>query len=110
MITLGNLEARRDYGDVRSVVAAYAGLLHGPTPPGTMNIGTGQLWSVDDILAVLTRITGHEPKLRVDPTLLRAGDPSALGCDNSRLRALLPDWSPIPLEDTLRWMLAAAQV
>lgn len=110
VIKLGNLEARRDYGDVRSVVAAYAALLHQSTAPLTVNIGTGQLWSVADILATLIRLTGHEPVVRVDPALLRADDPPTLRSDNRRLRALLPDWSPIPLEDTLRWMLEAAQV
>lgn len=107
---LGDLDTRRDYGDVRSVAAAYAALLVGPVAPTTVNIGTGQLWSITEVLATLTRLTGHAIEVRAAPALLRAGDPSGLACDNRRLRTLLPDWSPIPLEDTLRWMLASAQV
>lgn len=59
---------------------------------------------------MLTRLTGHAIEVRVDPTLLRAGDPARLGGDIGRLRARLPDWRPIALEDTLRWMLDTAQV
>lgn len=109
-IELGDTRVRRDFGDVRAVVSAYAALIGGEASPATVNIATGRLHSVDEVLAILTRITGHRMAVRTDPALLRAGDPAELGGDNARLRALLPDWSPRPLEDTLRWMLDAAQV
>lgn len=108
-IELGNLFVKRDFGDVRSVAEAYAGLTIHDAPPALVNICTGAVHSIDDILAALTRISGHRMEVRVNPRFVRANDVHVLGGDASRLRAALPDWSARDLQDTLEWMYHAGE-
>jgi nucleoside-diphosphate-sugar epimerase len=106
-IELGNLDVRRDFGDVRAVVAAYAGLLG--AAPGVYNVSSGTLHSVRDLLAALTRLTGHHLTVDVNPAFVRPDDVPVLGGRNDRLRAALLDWQPCPIGETLAWMLDRAE-
>ncbi len=104
-IELGNLDVRRDFGDVRAVADAYAGLLDADEPPAVVNVATGALESVRGIVARMEALTGHHMAVRVNPAFVRADDVPELGGDVGRLRAALPGWRPRPLEETLEWML-----
>lgn len=104
VIELGNTWVRRDFGDVRSVAEAYAGLALGEEVPALVNLGTGQVRSVDELLDMLADLSGHRPEVRVNPAFVRANDVPVLGADASRLRAALPGWQPRELSDTLAWM------
>lgn len=104
-IELGNLWVRRDFGDVRAVAAAYAGLAARSNLPDTLNLATGALYSVDDVITQLREISGHSIEVKVNPAFVRENDVAVLGGDVSRLRRTLPDWRPIDLRDTLAWML-----
>jgi nucleoside-diphosphate-sugar epimerase len=107
IITLGNIDVGRDFGDVRSVVAAYCGLSLTPPAAPVVNICTGRLWNIQQIVSAATQITGHNVEIVSNPELIRANEVKVLAGDASLLHALLPDWQPKCLEDTLRWMLAA---
>ena len=108
VIELGNIDVRRDIGDVRSVVDAYVRLLETREANGTYNIATGRSCSVREILAMAQELAGYTPTLAVNPALVRARDVTLLVGDPSRLMAALPDWHPRDLADTLRWMLLEA--
>ncbi len=107
VIELGNTWVKRDFGDVRAVAEAYAGLALTEEAPALLNIATGQLSSIDDILHILTRLSGHTLEVQVNPAFVRANDVPILGGDASRLRAALPGWEPRALEETLNWMLCS---
>ena len=105
VIELGNLWVKRDFGDVRAVADAYVGLaLAGDAPPQTVNIATGVVRSIDEILDVLAGLTGYRPDVQVNPAFVRANDVPVLGGDAVRLQATLPNWRPHDLPDTLAWM------
>lgn len=106
VIELGNTWVRRDFGDVRSVVEAYAGLALAETVPSTVNIATGTVSSIGNILDILTKVTGHHIEVQVNPAFVRKGDVEVLGGNADLLRATLPDWQPREIGDTLRWMYA----
>ena len=106
-IELGNTWVRRDFGDVRSVAEAYAGLALAATVPPVVNIATGTVSSIDDILAELGAISGHRLDVTVNQDFVRADDVAVLGGDATLLRATLPSWRPRALADTLRWMYGA---
>lgn len=108
-IELGNTQVQRDFGDVRSVASAYCDLVTIDEPGALVNLATGRLSSIGDIMAVLSRLTDHSIEIRVNPAFMRAGDVPVLGGDPARLRGLAPQWQPVPLEDTLAWMLEAAE-
>jgi GDP-4-dehydro-6-deoxy-D-mannose reductase len=113
-IRAGNLDARRDFTDVRDVVRAYRLLLEklvtgdelGFEPP-VVNVGSGRSIAIRDILVTLCRLAGVPARVRVDPALLRANDTPEIYADITRLRTLT-GWNPtIPLEQTLSDLLAS---
>lgn len=101
VLELGNLDVSRDFSDIRAIVAAYAGLLASPVETGTYNICSGQSLSLQDILEICARVTGHQPEIRVNPAFVRAGEVRELCGDPARLRSILPHWRPVPLRETL---------
>lgn len=107
-IELGNTHVQRDFGDVRSVASAYCDLLAIDQPDTLVNLATGRLSSIGEIMAILSELTGHTIEIRVNPAFMRSGDVPVLGGDPARLRGLLPQWQPVAIEQTLSWMLAAA--
>jgi nucleoside-diphosphate-sugar epimerase len=107
-IELGNLFVKRDFGDVRAVAEAYARLVTAEAPPAVVNICTGQVHSIDDILTALTRISGHQLEVKVNSKFVRANDVRVLGGDATRLRTTLSGWVPRNIEDTLEWMYEGA--
>lgn len=110
VIELGNTWVKRDFGDVRSVADAYAGLALAKDVPPVVNIATGAVSSIGDILTQLTAISGHQIKVEVNQTFVRKGDVEMLGGDATLLRETLPNWQPRSLTDTLQWMYDAGPV
>lgn len=100
-IKVGNLEARRDYLDVRDVVDAYLTVLEKGRPGLLYNVASGRTWSTRELLDQLLSLAQAELQVEVDPKLLRPLDVPVLAGDASRLRAL--GWSPThQIGDTLR--------
>jgi GDP-4-dehydro-6-deoxy-D-mannose reductase len=105
-VPVGNLDVRRDFGDVRDVVRAYRlileGLAAGTIPTGSvLNVATGTSVPIRDMLRMLADIVGIEVQPRPDAALVRDEDPPEIVGDASKLRALT-GWQPsIPLRQTL---------
>lgn len=106
VIELGNIDVARDFGDVRSVSAAYCGLALTDQTAPVVNICTGVAHSITNILEMLRDTTGHHIEVRVNPAFVRSNDVPLLVGNPHLLRTLLPDWCPAPLADTLAWMLS----
>lgn len=106
-IRVGNLDAARDFTDVRDVVRAYDLLLHHGASSGVYNIGRGVAQTLHDVLEML-RLMAHVPvPVEVDPARLRPSDVPLLVADISRLRAAT-GWTPqFSLAQTLRDTLTA---
>ena len=106
VIHVGNLEARRDFTDVRDIVRGYWLALDGGCEPGeAYNICTGKDYSIQQVLDELIRISGIEVEVREDPERLRPSDVPVLLGDSSKFRKAT-GWEPsIPYERTLRDML-----
>lgn len=106
-IPVGNLDVRRDLTDVRDVVGAYvgllAGLVEGSIPPGglCLNVCSGRSVAIRFVLEELCRLASVEPRVRVEPSLVRTEDPPEIRGDGSVL-ARLTGWQPTTsLETTL---------
>lgn len=104
-IELGNTWVKRDFGDVRSVADVYAGLALANDVPPVVNICTGRVCSIEEVVGELAAITGHSIEIRVNPHFVRANDVPVLGGDAGLLRATLPTWQPRTLRETLSWMM-----
>ena len=105
-LRVGNLEARRDYSDVRDVVEAYRLLLERAESGGVYNVASGRARSLRSVLERLIQCSTVRPEVTVDPELYRphADDRTESCGDPRRLREL--GWSPrYALEDTLDELL-----
>jgi GDP-4-dehydro-6-deoxy-D-mannose reductase len=105
VLTVGNLDAVRDYADVRDVVRAYWALLDRGRPGEVYNVCTGKGVRMREVLDILMSVAGISAEVRVDPTRLRPSDVPALVGDPARLEADT-GWRPmIPLRRTLEDLL-----
>src|SRR5262245_37558409 len=105
VVHVGNLEARRDFTDVRDMVRAYWLALEKCEPGDVYNICAGRSWSIREVLDLLLSMSRSKIEVRQDPTRLRPSDVPILLGDNSKF-VQVTGWQPtIPFEQTLRDML-----
>jgi GDP-4-dehydro-6-deoxy-D-mannose reductase len=105
VLAVGNLDAVRDFTDVRDVVRAYRALLDRGTPGEVYNVCSGRGCSIGDVLRSLLEIAGAQVELQVDRERLRPSDLPSLVGDPRKVREAT-GWEPrIPLETTLRDLL-----
>jgi GDP-4-dehydro-6-deoxy-D-mannose reductase len=107
---VGNLEAKRDFLDVRDVVAAYVALAARGKSGEIYNVCSGTAASMREILAELIRIAHVPVEVREDAARMRPADVPLMYGDNAKLRADT-GWSPqIPLRRTLQDVFRQAQM
>ena len=105
VIHVGNLEARRDFTDVRDMVKAYWLSLEKGEPGEVYNICSGKAWRIRDMLDLLLTMTKTKIEVREDPARLRPSDVPVLLGDHSKFTDRT-GWRPsIPFEQTLADML-----
>lgn len=104
-ISLGNLEVWREFNDVRDVVHAYRRLIECKPIGQSINVCSGNLISLREVVSMATELTGHSIEISVNPAFVRANEVTRLGGDCTRLKSFVPNWAPRPLLDTLAWML-----
>jgi len=102
VLQVGNLEAKRDFTDVRDVVRAYWLSLEKGKPGEVYNICQEKCWSIRDMLDQLLAMTSAKIRVETDAIRLRPSDVQLLLGDCSKFRADT-GWKPtIPFEQTLR--------
>ena len=103
VLRVGNLEAARDFLDVRDVVAGYVAALLAPRiEAGTiLNLASGIPRRIGDVLDALLRASVTQIRIEQDPARMRPSEvPVAVG--SSRRAEALLGWRPaIPFEQTL---------
>ena len=97
----------RDFSDVRDVVSIYVRLAEVRAPWGPYNVCSGTGHALSGILHMLTELTGHELEVRVNPAFVRRNEVHTLIGSRARLESRTGPFEPIPLRETLRWMLEA---
>jgi nucleoside-diphosphate-sugar epimerase len=106
-IELGHLDISRDFSDVRTVVDCYRRLLKHGVEGETYNICSGTSVSLREALDMLCEIAGYRIEVRVNPAFVRAHDVLRLAGSNAHLIDAIGPIEPIPLAETLRWMIEA---
>jgi nucleoside-diphosphate-sugar epimerase len=106
---LGNLDVKRDFSDVRDIVAIYSSLLEQWPEPAqsgdVVNLGSGHATALTDVLAQLETLSGHALDVSVNPAFVRANEIPELKADVTRLHAWCPQAPHRPLRETLSDML-----
>jgi GDP-4-dehydro-6-deoxy-D-mannose reductase len=101
VLHVGNLQAVRDFCDVRDVVRAYVALLERGASGEVYNVCSGGGIRLGDLLQRLVQLSGLSVEVRVDPDRLRPLDIPVLIGDPGKLQRAT-GWSPrYPLERTL---------
>ena len=95
VISVGNVETRRDYTDVRDIVRAYGKIALAPTlQHTTYNICSGQSLSGADIFNELKdAMNMPEISYEIDQSLVRPSDISEIVGDSTRIQDEL-NWKP----------------
>jgi len=101
-VWVGNLEAVRDFTDVRDMVRAYW-LASEHCEPTTWNIGTGEGHAMEQILQrLISMSTVNNIYVENDPKKMRPSDVPRLICDSTRFREKT-GWTPeFEIEETLQ--------
>ena len=105
VIMAGNLEAKRDFSDVRDVVKAYWLSLDKGEQGEVYNICSGTARRVKEVLDILLKMAKVKVEIRQDPARMRPSDLMILQGDNAKFCART-GWKPeIPFEKTLEDLL-----
>lgn len=107
-LLLGDLSARRDWGWAEDYVRALA-LIAGQEEPGDYVVATGQAHTVEEFVAVAFEEVGLDWReyVRVDPSLVRSGEQTALVGNPAKARAEL-GWEPtVQFREVVRRMVEA---
>ena len=106
VIRVGNIEAIRDFTDVRDMVRAYWLAVNHGKPGEVYNIASGQGIRIREMLDRVIALADVDVRVEVDPERLRPSDVEILIGDSTKFRADT-GWEPrIPFEQTLRDLLA----
>lgn len=105
IIYVGNLEAKRDFTDVRDIARAYWLSIEKGEEGEVYNIGTGKAYAMKEVLDMLLSVSKVNVKIEVDPLRLRPSDVPILLSDCTKF-VNLTGWKPkIPFRDSLQDLL-----
>jgi GDP-4-dehydro-6-deoxy-D-mannose reductase len=103
---VGNLDAQRDFTDVRDVVRAYRLLAEGGEPGQAYLICSGRPVAIRDLLDEMLDLLGQPVAVTLDPARLKPSDTPCIYGSYAKLAART-DWAPaIPLRQSLADALA----
>ncbi len=104
-IVVGNLEAIRDFTDVKDMVRAYELALIKGQAGEVYNVGSGKGVKISYLLQELIKMSNAKIKITVDKSRFRPGEPSQLICNPEKF-IKATGWKPeIPLNKTLERVL-----
>ena len=85
VLKVGNLEAERDYTDVRDMVRAYWLALQHGKPGAVYNVGSGVAYPVSRLLEILLELSTSEISVEQDADRLRPSDVARSVCHPAKL-------------------------
>lgn len=106
-IELGNLDVARDFSDVRTVAAVYAGLLELAPAGEVFNVCSGTAVSLQQVIDLMEGLAGRRMRVSVNPAFVRASEVKTLRGSQEKLAAAIGMRVQPTLQQTLKWMLDA---
>lgn len=102
VIPVGNLDAQRDFSDVRDIVKAYRRIIEIAPRENLFVLGRGETCTIRSILDFLVEQSGKDLTVQVNEGLLRSNDDQVKFADCSLAREVL-GWRPqISLHQSLQ--------
>ncbi|MDA8174591.1 MAG: GDP-mannose 4,6-dehydratase [Nitrospiraceae bacterium] len=105
-IKVGNLDAKRDFSDIRDVVSAYWEIINKGNAGEIYNVCSSRSFSIRELLDRLVSFAGRDIPIEIDTKKLRPSDIPVFVGDNTKLKNL--GWAQKytideTLKDVLRW-------
>lgn len=100
VIYVGNLEAQRDYTDVRDMVRAYLLAVQKCDPGEVYNIATGHAIKIEDVLKMMLAMSTVKVEIKQDPKRMRPSDVPILIGDTKKFQEKTGWKAEIPFEKT----------
>lgn len=102
VLRVGNLDAQRDFTDVRDMVRAYVLALERGAPGDVYNLGSGKPRAIHEIVDTLRALSRVPFELENDPQRMRPSDTPMSYCDVTKFHRAT-GWQPeISFTQTLR--------
>ncbi len=102
ILTVGNLESKRDFTDVRDMIKAYVLAVDKGEEGDVYNLGSGKSYKISEILERCLSKTQEKITVKIDASLLMPSDNPELVCDRTKFTNLT-GWKPkIHLDTTLK--------
>jgi GDP-4-dehydro-6-deoxy-D-mannose reductase len=101
ILTIGDVNVRRDFTDVRDVVRAYAMLLEKGKAGEIYNVCSGNCISLAGVLDRFQALAGIKVTIESDPDKVRCNEVSTICGDAAKIRAATGWFSEISLERTI---------
>jgi UDP-glucose 4-epimerase len=106
-IKLGNMKSRRDYIFTEDIVDGLTRLMGiAVETTDTVNIGTGQAYSVQEIIETIQHLLGRKLEVKTREDLLRKDDRPLLLADTKKIKDLTAWHSKHTLQSGLRALLS----
>lgn len=100
-LLVGNLDAIRDFSDVRDIVSAYANLLENESN-GVFNVGSGIAHSIKEILEKIISKSNIDINYKVDKNKIRPLDTPYICCSKNKINSNFE----YKIDDTIEWILS----
>lgn len=105
VLTMGNLEPRRDLTDVRDTVRGYRAMMEGARPGVPYNVCSGRAIAIRTLVETFSKHARADVTIVQDATLFRPNDVMHMVGSHDRL-TMETGWEPtIPLEETVQDLL-----
>lgn len=107
IIKVGNLEAKKDFTDVRDMVKAYALIMEHGDAGDVYNIGSGRTIQIKELLEKLLSFSSKTIAVEEDQERFRPTEVAEFVCDSAKMQQIT-HWKPEisctkTLEDTLNY-------
>jgi GDP-4-dehydro-6-deoxy-D-mannose reductase len=102
---VGNLEARRDFSDVRDIVRGYYLAVTQGEAGQVYNLGAERSYSIREVLDILLALSTVRLQVEGDSARLRPSDVPEIVADCTRFRSQTGWRAEIPLERSLKDIL-----
>ncbi|WP_292463377.1 GDP-mannose 4,6-dehydratase [Methanolobus sp.] len=105
VISVGNLDVKRDYTDVRDAVKGYYKVALNAKPGTVYNLCSGKAYSLRDLLNILISLSTAELSIEIDYSKHRPSDLPVMQGDNTKIKSEI-GWMPeIEIHKTLSDLL-----
>ena len=101
VLKVGNLEALRDFTDVRDIVRGYVLAVEKAEPGEVYNLCSGKAYSIQQVVDMLLEMATVKISVEQDPARMRPSDVPILLGDCSKFKAATGWATTIPFEQTM---------